>query len=185
MYSLACGSILGLLFCLGPARGFAQMAKPVTALGVVSVCEVFTNLDTYTGKIVEVRGHLRYGREWSAVGDPSCPSQFPGSPKDWPRLIVLVFNPSETHSPADSRIDRSEVDRALKILSFMQYGTPEQLGVDVTLIVTGEFRSIRSPKETRGLPNIAGDGPGFGHLGAFPAEILCQKIKDIVIRQVR
>jgi hypothetical protein len=191
MHSLAVSQILVVFLIVANAIAQESGVKPENGPAVMSVCDVFTNLRNYSGKNVAVRGHARYGREWIALGDPKCGLPFSGHPKDWPRVIVLQFQPPGLHPPGGSRSNQTELDRALKILSFQDQGSPEELGVDVEFTAVGELHTVprrlpSAPKESEGvLPWISEDGGGFGHLAAFPAEIVCRSIKDIVIRQVR
>jgi len=68
-----------------------------------------------------------------------------------------------------------------KLLCFLDSSTAQELGVEMTATFVGELRTRASYSPHRCATGSLCDG--FGHLGAFPAQLVYKTVKDIVIRQ--
>lgn len=184
MYPLVSAVIATALLIGAPVTAAAQTAKSESGSATLSVCDVFANLDAYSGKLVEIRRMLSTSKEWFDLRDPACGSAFKGQWKDWPRAIHLVLASPGVQPATALALDRGALQHAGIVLRFFGEVTPHELGVEVTFTALGRLRSIRdrSPTVNRSIPS---EGLGFGHLSSFPAELVCEGMKDIALRSVR
>jgi len=164
------------------------VGQPAIAEGrpaTLSVCEVFDNLDLYSGKLVEIRGLLSTSRELMALHDSDCRLPFKGRWKDWPKAINLTTaSPTAPHTARIADLDSLRAPGI--VLDFFQEVPPRELGVEVTLTVVGRLEAIedRLPSAS-GDPNTSSRNLGFGNLRSFAAQLVCEGVRDIVLGQIR
>lgn len=178
---------LGLVWLMMLPRAelaFAAQAEPPDP-PTMSVCELFEDLLSHSGKMVAVRGRLvatRHG--WSLFGD-NCTTQFVYRGRGWPHGLDLWHAGSALVSPpVNFTIDRASIRRLDKLLCFLHDTMPEELGVEITVTFVGELRTIRDLEALAPQLSQASRPRGFGQSGAFPAQLIYRSAKDAVVRQI-
>jgi len=163
-----------------------------------SICELFEDLASHAGTVVAVRGLLYQGGEIFALGD-RCQSKFvtqyqafpglPGVTPDltaeyvWPTAIWLTHstNRSEGEAPVTFSTDTDSVDRTIEYI-VKQRRTEfknAKSNPDALVTVIGMLRA-HSPY-IGPLPNGSMHGGGYGHLSAYPAELVILRMSDPVV----
>ena len=162
-----------------PYQSVSAGSNPV----IVSVCDVFSNPGSYAGKVVAMRGRLRVFKEFFALDDPTCSSGFNGPHRNWPRAVHLVLHPKGPWRGYPG-VDPGALQHADIIFTFFQECPPHELGVEVMLTATGRLETIWDRPSSSGNSGPRTEGPGFGHLANFAAQLVCQSVKDMVFRPV-
>lgn len=145
----------------------------------VNVCAVLLHLEEYRNKRVSIRGELLVHPHGTVLRMEKCPVPLITSGHVWPTMIYLI--------PADSNLAESpgrvppgfSVDRAWAPV--LEKGSRER---DARLWVT-----VVGRLETRRRFEIVerGDGKtlpvGYGHLNAYPAQLVYEEFKDVLARK--
>ncbi len=160
----------------------------------ISVCELFQDLRSHAGKLISVRGLLFSGTEIFALGG-RCESKFithnailpprPGFPATeleftWPTALDLAVSalaqPGET--PVEFRTDDT-VDRVYTKIKTekAKFGSRE---TDVWVTVVGKLRLKQHYDIGRTADGVL-RGEGYGHLGAYPGQLVIKTMLDPVI----
>ncbi len=149
----------------------------------VTVCNIFEDLKSYSGKIIEVRGELVTGREIFVLRQEGCLSKYTTDNREWPAALDLAEAGSAgVKPPVVFRLDEDSIKRMDKLLCFLHESTAAELGVEITATFVGELRVAKEFKDNS-LPFPRTFALGYGHLGAFPAQLVYRSVKGIVIRQ--
>lgn len=135
----------------------------------MTVCSVLADLKSFTGSKVLIRGIY-----WNGLRQPCAePLIFGG--RTWPQALNLVTSsfpgvPESAKLKTDidswDRLDRLVLDEARK----KRRG---EIWVTVSGIVQGP------EKHSEGNSVQVG---GYGHLGAFPAQLVVERIADVVVK---
>ena len=166
------------IICFGGVNASAsEQGRPMT------VCEVLQGLETLAGKEVAIRGQIVITREWSAlVAD--CDKNIDKMFGQMPRAIYL------SNMDRDSKIyinndDRRSLETMKILFRFLETHLPYELSVNITATYTGTLRAKRFPHRPETPIEWQQNKPwvGFGHLGAFPAELIYRRVEGIVIEQ--
>jgi hypothetical protein len=141
----------------------ASIGIPAPDAVVVSVCELSKDFPAYRDKVVSVRGVYYYGLR------QECPQKC--SDGLWPSFINLEGGGDTTWADL-AKADR-EVEAEAK-------ATGKRFEVWVTVVGRLQTRAKRSrlgpcDRKSWGLA-------GYGHLGAFPAQITVESFRNIEIR---
>jgi hypothetical protein len=128
---------------------------------VISVCELSKHFTRYRDKLVSVRGVYYYGLR------QECPYECAGGP--WPSFIDLEGGGSATWA-ALNKAERQVETEAKR--------TSERFEIWVTVKGRLNVRPMRSPFD----PCDRKTWGHYGHLGAFPAQITVESLRDIEIR---
>lgn len=127
---------------------------------VMSVCDLSRDFTGYRDRMVAVRGVYFYGLR------QQCPGTCATGP--WPSFIDLIG------SDAAGDAIWAEIDRAER--SAEQKGKQGQR-VEVWVTVRGTLKA-RDRRSPLGPCDIISQG-GYGHLGAFPAQIVVEAFQDV------
>jgi hypothetical protein len=152
----------------GHVTAHAQKAEDSTGRQPVTICELLKNVQAYRGKVVAVRGIYWYGLR------QSCAEPLVTGGHAWPSALNLVDTAaarSEAETPA-FKTDRSSWDRLDElVVREAKAGQREEIWATVVGFVRAPVTYIRDGK-------VVG---GYGHLGAFPAELVVEHISDVSI----
>jgi len=177
------------------ATGSKAQQKPKT-LRMVSVCELFEDITSYSGTRVKVRGILYSGRELFALGEKTCSKRFitryrlgpelpvifePTDEYVWPTAINLITS-SESPTDVGFRTDDEAVVRVTKILNETQTikrdeNTKPALWVTVVGVLSTKEHYDVGLNADRELT-----ASGYGHLGAYPAQLVIETMMDPEIK---
>jgi len=131
---------------------------------VRSVCELSKDFPGYRGKVVTVRGVYYYGLRQQCAG--KCAVGL------WPSFINLEGGTDNAWA-AIAKVERDVEAEAKR--------TGKRFEIWVTVVGSFQTRARTSPvgpcdwKSSR--------FPGYGHLGAFPAQIIVKMFRDIEVRE--
>jgi len=149
---------------------------------VLTICELFENLDAYAGKIVKIQGQVLTSRHSFALGQKDCSRPFSTGGAKWPTALNLVRAGSRTlESPVAFSLNQESVERMDKILCFLHSTSASQLGVEITATFVGELQTRNYLLVNR--PRANGAIRGFGDGGSFPAQLVYKSVGNIVVRQ--
>ena len=141
----------------------ASGCAPATASpAVMSVCDVSRDFPGFRDKGLTVRGVYYYGLR------QECPQKCKGGL--WPSFINLEGGTDATWA-ALAKAER-EVETEAK-------RTGKRFEIWVTVVGRFQTRAKRSPL---GPCDRKTWGPGYGHLGVFPAQIVVESIRDIEVK---
>lgn len=162
-------TVAGATACAPEQGGKAPEGRPT--LKVLSVCELFARLESYQDKIVSVRGIYD-----GSLREYNCPQPFVADGRTWPTVLYLrdaheVLGdeqrvPFNTDRFNWDRLDETAIEVGLERRKAEIWVTFEGL--------------LRGPRRFPG--GRAGKMGGYGHLGAFPASLVVDKIHDITVR---
>ncbi len=140
------------------------------ALKVLSVCELFAGLESHQNQIVSVRGIYD-----GSLREFNCPQPFVADGRTWPTVLYLrdaheVLGdeqrvPFNTDRYNWDRLDETAIEVGL-----------ERRKAEIWVTVEGLLRGPR--RFPGGRPGGIG---GYGHLGAFPASLVVNKIHDVTV----
>ena len=137
----------------------------------LSVCNAMADEHDLVGTIIEVRGEYRATKESAGLfGDCDGKVVIGGVPWPW------AVNVTRASDSSDPRIDMSSFEKLASAYA-VKCSTCKLL---VTLV--GRFRSARSNTSYTG-PDGQALHIGFGHLGAFGAQIDSIAAVDIVVER--
>ena len=151
----------------------AQSEKPDT----VSVCDVLKNRATYQNRIIALRGRWITDREGSYLRS-ACSKEDLGLHRAWSAGVAIAWSLRAATTEISFEQDRSALHKVEKVL--LKSRERGELG-RVWITFVGKIET-RHPLRVRTYS--PGGGPltlGFGHLGAFPAQLVVKTAKDLVI----
>jgi hypothetical protein len=151
-----------------PARTQTVDSQTVT----LGVCDVMRNLESYSGKTITVRGEVYFGLEITAIGDRQCSASFATSGRKWPNALWISGFPAAN----DDSIDRRPQQLLFTVLSrltalYMRQRPITEPPHEVSAVFTGIMTAL----------NKTSRGGGFGHLGAYPAELNVITVRDVTV----
>lgn len=161
-------------FCACGGQHGPSDARVVASSKTVTVCQLFANISSYQDRIVSVRGIFYFG-----LRQNNCPREFVAGNHKWPTALNLV----------DSRFPRDKYEQPVSFSTDEESWTKLQLLArsegekgqreEIWATVEGQLRGPRRKMP----PGLAGGIGGYGHLGAFAAELVVRRIDNIEIRQ--
>ena len=170
--------------------------KPAPEPQTISICDLFKDLRSYAGKMISVRGMLSLSGEVFALGG-ECADKFTTKYSSTPTVPGLSSIDSEfTWPTALDLVTTVLVEKGEKVTGFQTDDTLASIitririeqarsgsqNIRVAATVLGELRLKDHYEVGRG-----GDGRlhggGYGHLSAFPGQILIKSLKDVEIKR--
>jgi hypothetical protein len=151
-------------------RGQAKSPEPLT------VCEVLSNLSSYRGQRISIRGEHVGGDEGSYLIGDGC-RQLVTDGYSWPTPSPIALTSAGRSRSQNSRSSTPTITIEQVDTERLKAAGP---GAKVYVTVTGRL-------ETRVHFEMVlrGDGQvlpyGYGHLSACPAQIVYEEIKDFTI----
>lgn len=137
------------------------MTEHEDALELATVCDLSKDFSAYRDKSVAVRGVYLYGLR------QTCPGKCATGP--WPSFIDLVGTGRESWE---------EVDRAERVA---EREAKRRNRVEVWVTVVGKLRTMARRTSLGPCDKIESQYFGYGHLGAFPAQIEVESFSDVQI----
>ncbi len=163
-------ALLAVALC-GCTRGrVTQEVRKTSNPEPISVCELLENVTRYRSKMVSIRGVYWYGLR------QSCPEPFVTDGHRWPSAVNLVDSGSPLLEPgvASFATDRQSWDQLDEVvLREARAGHREGIWVTVTGMIQAPASYLREDGQVVG---------GYGHLGVFPAELVVERVSDILIK---
>ena len=150
-----------MLAAFGPLM-LSVVVQPADGQAVLSVCELSRDYAKFRDEVVAVRGVYYYGLRQDC--HEKCTAGL------WPSFINV-------EGGRDGVWD--ELDKTLRSVEGEAKATGKRFEIWVTVV--GRLRTSvkRSPQ---GPCDWKKFGPGYGHLGAFPAQIIAESMRDIDVR---
>ena len=147
---------VSLLFLLAVTSRTQSQSSP----SPVSVCDLSKDYSAYRNKVVTVRGVSYYGLR------QTCPQKCADHP--WPSFLWL------------RGAEAGVFDALGKIENSVELEAKKGKRFEIWVTVTGllETRLLRGPCDKVGSNYI-----GYGHLGAWPAQLVVKSISDIEVRE--
>jgi hypothetical protein len=148
---------------------------PINPGKPIAVCEVLNNLASYRGKIIEVRG------EWTGTVGGTCNPIRTGAHTWFNAILVILPNSGfgEGTDPRWQSMDSSLYEAALHGAhgewNRLPARTKARAKVMATIVGLLEARDPPLQMAPSGLPL------GYGHLNAYPAQIIVYTVKDIAL----
>ncbi|HZT68775.1 MAG TPA: hypothetical protein VFC10_03365 [Terriglobia bacterium] len=156
-----------------------------TALGgaqdrgrVYSVCELLAAPQQFNGKSVKVRGAVEGGTEGAWLKSNDCPERFYVGENSLPKAISLSYQSEFGNTPARNTAHIERVEQQIKEAQRKMKSSV------LTLTYTGIFET-RTDWKTATLASGEKQLWGFGHLNAFPAQLVILDIADPVIVETK
>lgn len=168
--SIALAALLILAAALGCSR-IPSTPEPKLGSRTLTVCELFKDLGEYSGKTLTVRGIYYFG-----LRQPNCGWSLVAGGRIWPMALDLV-GIDEIEPGSDSRTSVPASWQWLQTLVIQQGRTGQQ--AEIWLTVTGQLRGPRRES----VPN-GGVTAGYGHLAAFPAQLIVERIRNIEVKPI-
>ncbi len=161
---------------LVPLGGCHRNGVGVTELefapqNVVTVCELFKDLGAYSGKRIGVRGIY-----YAGLRGKGCPEWVVAGGRAWPVALEMVDSASHAgvDAPVTFKTDRTSWENLdAEVIRQGHSGRRAEIWVTV-------FGQLKGPS-SHWVPNSGITG-GYGHLGAFPAEIIVERIVDVEVQ---
>jgi len=138
-------------------------------LAPITVCQLFNDLQSYGGKRLAVRGIY-----WNGLRQ-ACSRRLVVVGREWPTALNLVDSEfaAADNEPVSFVTDRRSWD-ALDRLMIREARAGKREEIWVTMI-----GKLRTPVYVRADRAVSG---GYGHLGAFPAELVVERVTDIAVK---
>lgn len=143
---------------------------------VLSVCELFSNIQAYRGKMISVRGVYYFG-----LRDSGCSNHLETQGWVWPTALWVTDSsdrsgvdeqPVEFSTDSASRRELDETEaRLLKEIKAKR----KRLVVTITGLLRTREKYVRVDTHYGRIGN------GYGHLNAFPAELVIKRVDKIVV----
>jgi hypothetical protein len=141
----------------------------------ISVCELLENRLKYDGEIVEVRGIVEGSVEGATLIGGQCRRTILTDGFTWPNAIFLASQVSydSPHTVNFTR-DQSQMDKTDREARRIKQKYPH---AKIAYTYVGLFETRANLGQAT---NLAGElvPAGFGHMGACPAQLVVQTIKD-------
>jgi len=141
----------------------------------ISVCELLENRLKYDGQIVAVRGVVEGSTEGAALIGDHCLRPIVTQGYTWPNAISLSYDLS-LDSPHTVNFTRNfrQIDRIDREARRIKQKYPD---VKIAYTYVGLFETRAKLGQAT---NLTGEfvPAGFGHLGACPAQLVIQTVRD-------
>jgi len=160
------------------AAGDQPSAPKGSPVNPLTVCELLKEPLKWDGQIVTVRDHGRGSEEGAALIGVECPGIFVTDGHVWSSAIFLSTPslPGHLHSP-DFTYDVESGRRMLAKGTELMKKAPLRCLLST---YTGLFETRRDWASAKvAYPNGTSGVIGFGHLGAYPAQLLLRSADDI------
>jgi hypothetical protein len=156
-------SVVGLLVAVSITSGCRPQRRPE----VLTVCDLSKDFAAYRDQVVAVRGIYYWGLR------QACSQKCADGP--WPFFLDLTGTGSAESETSWGALEKVEQTVELEAMN------GKRLEIWVTAVGQIRTRSRRSPL---GPCDKIGSGwyPGYGHLGAFPAQLVVQQFRDIEVK---
>lgn len=150
------------------------LAGAADAERVYSVCELLAAPQQFNGRSVKVRGVVEGGMEGAWLKSNDCPERFYVGDNSLPKAISLSYQSEYGDTPARNTVHIERVEQQIRE---MQRRVKSSV---LTLTYTGIFETRTDWKATT-LASGEKHLWGFGHLNAFPAQLVVVNIEDPLI----
>jgi hypothetical protein len=138
---------------------------PKPAPSIVPVCDLSKDFGAYGDKVIGVRGVYYYGlREM-------CPEKCADGP--WPSFIDLI----------GSNREPLVFDPLVKTLRTVELEAKGGKRLEIWVTAVGRLRTHAKRTSLGPCDRIGGRLSGYGHLGAFPAELEVESFRDIQVKE--
>lgn len=133
----------------------------------MTLCQLFSDLDSHNGKQITVRASYRYGKELAGLYSDPCepPAKLDGH-DIVPHVSTEFSSESKSSEPGHQFWSAIEDSRSQPVA--------------IIVTVTG---ILKTGGQYSGRPSMRPPRRGFGHLGAFPAELVVEKFEEVEVRQ--
>src|SRR5262245_52738281 len=138
-----------------------------------SVCSVFEDLPKSNGKELWISGDLVLSGDVTALTTTACDNEFVAAMYQWPRVVHL------RPAPTLAAFKRQEFEEAAKRIAEIR---GKKKTVRATATVFGRL-NLRAQYHW-GSTEEGTVGNGFGPKGSFPAELVFDNLRDIVIEEL-
>ena len=163
-------TISSLMVLAGPCR--AQDEPPL------SVCTIVASLNSFRDRVVKVLGEFEAGPEQFILLGESCKQPFVTEGYTWPSILQVRFaGGPETPRELPFRPDPQSIGAFQEAIARARRESGE---VRACILVTGMIQ-MRSDYTVRTLSNGRTTARGFGHMSAFPAQLI---IKSVEVKSV-
>lgn len=171
----------------------AQPQSPESSM--LTICDVFKDLRSYSGKVVSLWGQLYSGFEVSALGG-RCDNKFitkyslspnfplPQEPQleyVWPTAINLVMSSSVERGgeKLNFRTDAVAVDRVFAQIhrERAKFGNRD---VETWITVVGKLQ-VKDHYDIGQSPDGRVRGNGYGHLSTYPGQLVIKTMGDPLV----
>jgi hypothetical protein len=145
---------------------FSERPLSPSTAPVLSVCDLSRNLPRYNNQVVTVRGVYYYGLR------QECPQKC--ASEVW--LSFIELSGKESSDP--------EMDAFIKLHQRVE-DEAKRTGkrFEIWVTATGELHTHAHRWSFTPCNRITWGLPGYGHLGAYPAEIVADGLKDIEVKE--
>ena len=144
---------------------------------VVTVCELMKDLKSFNGKILAVRGELSTGPEEFTVRDDKCGYRLVTEGHSWPCALWLTPPGGLAETPVNFRVDETAFRQFWATVNEAR-AKRKSARVVATFVGKLETRTRFYGGPGANSPWI---GNGFGHLNAYPGQVVLQTVKDVLI----
>lgn len=151
----------------------ASCGGPQLSTVLLSVCDLSRDFAAYRGKMVAVRGVYYYGLR------QNCPQTCANGP--WPSFLDLIGNGYTPPGEPAVEFTADEPSWAAldKVQQAVERDAKQGKRVEIWVTVLGQVRA--SPHRSPGGPCDRVVNGGYGHLGAFPAQLVVKRITNIEV----
>ena len=133
----------------------------------MTLCQLFNDLDSHNGKQITVRAAYRYGQEVAGLYSDPCE---PPAKLDGHDIVPHVWTEFSSASKSS--------EPGHQFWSAIEDSRSQPVAIIVT--VTG---ILKTGGQYSGRASMRPPRRGFGHLGAFPAELVVEKFEEVEVRQ--
>ncbi len=158
--------VVGILTILISSNMIISQSIQINPQEPYTICYLLHNMNSYTGKVIRVRGEWRAQSLWD-----ECPIQFQTEDHKWPNAIYLVVKEMlhTTDKPVDWAFGINDFSQLL--FQTLHYKLPVYATFEGRLDTRAVL--LKYPNNDRQAPG------GYGHLGYYPAQLVVRQISDI------
>jgi hypothetical protein len=152
----------------------------VLAAEPLTVCDLLGHLNRYKDKIIAVRGELRTGSEEVALYATDCSTRVTTNGHRWLNAIWLTPPDGLPERLVGFALDEVAMAKFNRDLGNVRTNDLASAPVFVTVIGKCETRTrfVGGPG-----PNGTWIGNGFGHLNAYPAQLVFMRMETPAVRK--
>lgn len=150
------------------------------ALPPIGLCDLFQNLREFHGRSINVRGHFNAGVHGAVLVNETCPSESIQYPVFGHGSAVSLATPDADLSGISTQRMRLPPAVLEQYRHLVKMAAEQDVEIQVTVV--GHLWTRKSFK-TKTIPGGAWIGNGFGFMGRYPAVLVIQSLKDIVIHR--
>jgi hypothetical protein len=156
-------SVVGLLVAVSVTSGCRPQRRPE----VLTVCDLSKDFAAYRDKVVAVKGIYYWGLR------QACPQKCAAGP--WPSFLDLTGTVSSGSEASWVALE--------KVAQTVELEAKNGKRLEIWVTAVGQLRT-RARRSPLGPCNKIGSGwyPGYGHLGAFPAQLVVRQFRDIQVK---